>query len=82
MQNLDIEQHCYSQDLKCALEAVQCAGELLLGSYSNQNKVKTISERDVKIEEDVLSEEIILDKLRHSGYSILSEEKGERADRG
>ena len=82
MRKLEIEQHHYSQDLKCALEAVQRAGEFLLRSYSNQNKIKTISERDVKIEEDVLSEEIILDKLCHSGYSILSEEKGELSSDG
>ena len=77
MLNTVLEQHEYRRDIEVALRAATAAGEFLLKSYSSENRIHNISERDIKIEEDVLSEEIVLDELVGSGYSILSEEKGE-----
>ena len=77
MLSLVLEQHEYRRDIEVALRAATVAGEFLLKSYAAQNRIESIYERDIKIEEDVLSEEIVLDELVSSGYSILSEEKGE-----
>ena len=77
MLSLVLEQHEYRRDIEVALRAATVAGDFLLKSYAAQNRIESIYERDIKIEEDVLSEEIVLDELVSSGYSILSEEKGE-----
>ena len=69
------EQHSY--DFKLALQAAKQAGDFLFESYAKNNFIEKTMERDVKIEEDIQSEEIILNILKNTDYSILSEETGE-----
>jgi myo-inositol-1(or 4)-monophosphatase len=77
MRDQGIEHHEYSEDLKRAVVAARLAGDFLLRSYQGSKLVRSVTERDIKIEEDRLSEEIILNELTKSSHAILSEEAGE-----
>ncbi|MBL09635.1 MAG: inositol monophosphatase [Acidiferrobacteraceae bacterium] len=77
--NFSLEKEQYSYDFKLALQAAKQAGDFLFESYAKNNSIEKMMERDVKIEEDIQSEEIILNVLKNTDYSILSEEKGEIA---
>ena len=77
----EIERHEYSEELNFALRAANRAGEFLRESCHTRNKVSSVTGRDIKIEEDILSERIIVDELKKSRYSILSEEAGDISGR-
>ena len=70
----DIERDTY---LAMAKEAASLAGDFLAGCDRSSIKVNHDDGKDIKIDTDVRSEEIILKHLvEHSPHSILSEEKG------
>ena len=75
--NCPIKKGDHSYDFELALQAARDAGDFLFESYAKSNFIEKTMDRDIKIEEDFRSEEIILSALKNTGYSILSEEKGE-----
>jgi len=63
--------------LEIAKDAAELAGVFLAGYDRTTIKIKTEEGKDIKINADVRSEEIIFKHLMaHSAYTILSEEKG------
>jgi myo-inositol-1(or 4)-monophosphatase len=66
------------EPLQLAVEAAKEAGQLLNENFRHQHTVKAKSRHEVVSEQDVLSEKLILSKIREvfPNHSILSEEKG------
>ncbi len=67
----------YENELKLAKEAVLRAGELL--KELPQREIKSDKDKDIKLEADVLSEQIILESYLFREipcYDVLSEERG------
>ena len=64
----------YNAEMNLAKEAVMAAGNYLKEQV--RANVKSCSGKDVKLENDIVSEEIIIEKLSQTGISILSEERG------
>jgi len=63
--------------LSIAQEAATLAGKFLVKNDRSRIQVNAEEGKDIKIDADVQSEKVILDHLiKHTPYSILSEEKG------
>lgn len=64
----------YEQEFELAIKAATLAGEHLLSHY--QPRVDSQAGKDIKLNADRESENIIITTLAESGYSLLSEERG------
>lgn len=62
--------------LELAESAAVRAGRLLLGAYISNPGVVSESDKDIKTEADIAAEKVLLDALRVTDFSILSEESG------
>ena len=71
-----LNQYKYRDEVSIALTAAEDAGALLRSSYDRESRIMRADGRDIKIEEDLLSEKVILDSLKKFQYSIISEESG------
>ena len=65
-----------SELLNIAQSAAIKAGKFLYRNNSRLGAVKESFRRDIKIEADTVSEKIILEMLKKTSFSILTEEKG------
>jgi len=66
-----------SKDLEIAIKAAKIAGKIIKKNYT---KIKYIIQKDINdfvTDTDLEVEKVIIDILKHTGYSILSEEIGE-----
>lgn len=64
----------FERELKLAKEAAREAGDFL--KNGNQVKVDSETGKDIKLNSDRMSEKVIVDILKETGYPILSEEMG------
>ena len=76
----ELSKYRYYDEISTALATAEQAGVVLRNSFGRENKIKHASRRDIKIEEDILSEKIIIDQLTRFQYPIISEEIGNIGD--